>query len=179
MLQGAPWWGEDFARQANGVSTRAPESNASVTSISPANSVLFVRALNGMLQTAVTQLQKSKKGLTPSRELTISRVQSAEAALEKTSDIAKVKDIHDKLRLFELYFKHQGSDRIAANEIVYQRIRTLKKLGAMLPTVPKSEEERPADQGVPQKAVPTMEKAICPSSASMTLPLARPFAGRT
>lgn len=88
------------------------------------------------LMTIANDLERGKV-LTPSRELAVSLVQAAARALAETNDIDEVKDIHDKLRVFEVYFKKQHAERIAANEIVYQRIRTIQKLGGMLLAVPR------------------------------------------
>jgi len=74
----------------------------------------------------------SRRQFSPTRDLAISLVMAAKQALASANGIGEVKDVRDKLRSFEVYFKRQRAELITSNLVVAQRLRTERELGAML-----------------------------------------------
>lgn len=69
---------------------------------------------------------------TANRDLALSLVHAAQVALDDAETPADMKDIRDKLRAFESYFRRQRAQLVESNLVVAQRMRTERVLGAWL-----------------------------------------------
>lgn len=82
------------------------------------------------LQVAANSIQEL--GETPSQELALSLIHSAQIALDNCRNPNDARRIRSGLRAIETYFQRQRAQRIESNLIVAQRLRTERKIGEML-----------------------------------------------